>query len=230
LEPTSPFLIFDETGFVKKGNDSVGVAKQYCSGVGKVENCQVGVFVAYASPHGYALLDKRLFMPEKWFSEDYTDRREKCKIPHELEFKTKPQLAVDMFHEIESQGNLPFKYIVADCIYGNSAEFIQAVESCVGKIYFVSIPADTQCWLKMPITRKKEYKYRGELRSKTVVEKTEKKPISVQALARSLNDYFWYRRKVSEGTKGPIEYEFTKRQVIVSKNGLPWKTVWLIIK
>jgi len=98
LEPTSPFLIFDETGFVKKGNDSVGVAKQYCSGVGKVENCQVGVFVAYASPHGYALLDKRLFMPEKWFSEDYTDRREKCKIPHELEFKTKPQLAVDMFH------------------------------------------------------------------------------------------------------------------------------------
>ena len=64
-------LIFDETGFIKKGNDSVGVAKQYCGTVGKVENCQSGVFAAYASPSGYALLDKRLFVPEKWFSEEY---------------------------------------------------------------------------------------------------------------------------------------------------------------
>jgi len=59
---------------------------------------------------------------------------------------------------------------------------------------------------------------------------TEKKPISVETLVENINDYFWYRRKVSEGTKEPIEYEFTKRQVVLSKNGLPWKTVWLIIK
>jgi hypothetical protein len=63
-----------------------------------------------------------------------------------------------------------------------------------------------------------------------VVEKTEKKPISVEILAKSMNDYFWYRRKVSEGTKGPIEYEFTKRQITLSRNGLPQKTVWLVIK
>jgi SRSO17 transposase len=61
-------LIFDETGFIKKGNDSIGVSKQYCGGIGKVDNCQVGVFSAYASPFGYALLDKRLFIPEKWFN------------------------------------------------------------------------------------------------------------------------------------------------------------------
>jgi hypothetical protein len=62
-------LIVDETGFVKKGADSVGVARQYCGSLGKVENCQVGVFAAYASRQGYALVDKRLFLPEPWFSE-----------------------------------------------------------------------------------------------------------------------------------------------------------------
>lgn len=222
--------IFDETGFVKKGDDSVGVAKQYCGTVGKVENCQVGVFVAYASPKGYALLDKRLFIPEKWFGEDYAVRRKKCQVPEELEFKTKPQLAIEMLQELENQETLPFKYIVVDCLYGNSPEFIEAAESCVGKIYFVSIPCDTQCWLKKPITMRKEYKYKGKVHSKVVVEKTEKKPITVKTLAKYINDYFWYRRKVSEGTKGPIEYEFTKRQVTLSKNGVPWKTVWLVMK
>jgi hypothetical protein len=63
-----------------------------------------------------------------------------------------------------------------------------------------------------------------------VVEQTEDKPISVKTVAENINDYFWYRRTVSEGTKGAIEYEFTKRQVVLSNNGLPSKTVWLIIK
>ena len=64
-------LIFDESGFPKKGNESVGVARQYCGTTGKVDNCQVGVFSAYASRYGYALLDKQLFLPEKWFSPEY---------------------------------------------------------------------------------------------------------------------------------------------------------------
>src|SRR5215510_9681642 len=74
-------LMFDETGFAKKGQDSVGVARQYCGPLGKVENCQVGVFAAYASRQGYALVDKRLFLPEPWFSDAYTARRTKCKVP-----------------------------------------------------------------------------------------------------------------------------------------------------
>jgi len=91
-------LIFDETGFIKKGNDSIGVSRQYCGSIGKVANSQVGVFAAYASPYGYALLDKRLFIPKKWFSDDYKLRRKKCKLPENIEFETKPQLAVEMFN------------------------------------------------------------------------------------------------------------------------------------
>ena len=223
-------LIFDESGFPKKGNDSAGVSRQYCGTLGKVDNCQVGVFAAYASSQGYALLDKRLFIPEKWFTDDYADRRKKCKLPEELEFKTKPQLAIDMLDEIQKEDIVPFKYIVADSIYGNSPEFIDAVGKIVGTTYFVSVPSDTLCWLETPITIEKQYKYKGEIRSKLVVENTEKKPISISSLAKSINDYFWYKRKVSEGTKGPIEYEFTKRRVILSRDGLPYKTVWLVIK
>jgi SRSO17 transposase len=223
-------LLFDESGFAKKGDDSVGVAKQYCGNLGKVENSQVGVFAAYASPSGYALLDKRLFIPEKWFNDDYELRRNKCKIPEDVEFKTKPQLAVEMFHDLEEQKSLPYKYVLADSLYGNSPEFIDAVEQCANLIYFVSIPSDTLCWLKRPITKMKEYKYEGKVHTKEILEKTEEKPISFETLAMNTNNYFWYRRKVSEGTKGPIAYEFMRRRVILSKNGLPQKTVWLIIR
>jgi SRSO17 transposase len=223
-------LIFDESGFIKKGNDSIGVGKQYCGSIGKVENCQVGVFLAYASPYGYALLDKRLFIPEKWFSDDYRLRRTKCNLPEDIDFKTKPQLAIDMLNSIVEEEILPFKYVLGDSLYGSSPQFIAAVESCVGVTYFVEVASDTRCWLKRPITREKQYKYKGEIRSKSVLEKTENKPIAVSTLAESINDFFWYRRKVSEGTKGPIEYEFTRRRIILSYKDLPQKTVWLIIR
>jgi len=84
-------LMFDETGFVKKGQDSVGVARQYCGSLGKVEHCQVGVFAGYASRQGYALVDKRLFLPEGWFTEAYAARRATCQVPPEVTFATKPQ-------------------------------------------------------------------------------------------------------------------------------------------
>ena len=109
-------LMFDETGFVKKGQDSVGVARQYCGALGKVENCQVGVFAAYASRKGYALVDKRMFLPEVWFTEAYAARRRKCQVPPELTFQSKPQLAAAMLQTIAHEGLLPFKYLVADCL------------------------------------------------------------------------------------------------------------------
>ncbi len=223
-------LIFDESGFLKKGNDSAGVRRQYCGSIGKVDNCQVGVFASYASPHGYTFLDSRLFIPEEWFSEDYRHRREKCAFPENLTFRTKPQLAAEMLADIASGGTIPFKYVVADSIYGHSPTFIEEVEKLDEVIYMVSIAADLQCWLKSPGTGIKEYTYKGARRVKTVLEGSAKKPVTVHQIASGLNDYFWYRRKVSEGTKGPIEYEFCKKRVTLSKEGVPWKTVWLLIR
>ena len=191
-------LIFDESGFAKKGDDSAGVSKQYCGNLGKVENCQVGVFAAYASRQGYCLLDKRLFVPEKWFDEDYAVRRKKCEIPEDIVFKKKPQLAVQILTDLQQENIVPFKYIVADTIYGNSPEFINALESCTGKTYFVSIPSDTLCWLQSPKTSTRQYKYKGEIHSKQVAET---KPLSVEAVAKRIHDYFWYRGTVSFGNQ-----------------------------
>jgi SRSO17 transposase len=224
---TEGVVIFDESGFVKKGNDSAGVSRQYCGSLGKIENCQVGVFAAYASKRGYCLLDKHLFMPEKWFSEDYVARRKRCAVPEDVTFRTKPQLAGGKLTSIHQEGTIPFRYIVADAIYGNSPEFIQAAEGCSGKTYFVSISSDIRCWLKEPKVSTRKYQYRGKAHSKQVAENN---PLSVKAIAKSTHKYFWFRRRVSEGTKGPIVYEFTKRQVTLCQDGLPAKSVWLVIK
>jgi len=222
-------LIFDESGFVKKGKDSAGVSRQYCGSVGKTENSQVGVFVGYAGPFGYGLADRRLFIPEKWFGDEYGERRRKCGIADDTVFKTKPQLAAEMFHSLNSGGVLPFRYVTADSIYGNSPEFIEAIDSS-GKIFMVSVSCDTRCWFHPPVTDKKMYNYKGELHSKRVVAEGQKNSFSFREFAENLNDFFWYRRTVSEGSKGPAEYEFTKRRVVIAKDGLPWKTVWLIVK
>src|SRR4051794_4674500 len=85
-------LVIDETGFVKKGVHSVGVSRQYSGAAGRIENCKVGVFLAYASRFGQALIDRRLYLPETWSTDDA--RREKTGVPQDLSFATKPQIAI----------------------------------------------------------------------------------------------------------------------------------------
>jgi SRSO17 transposase len=195
-----------------------------------VDNCQVGVFASYTSEHGYAIIDKRLYIPEKWFTDDYRARRKKCGLSEEVTFRTKPQLAVDMLKSISAEGILPFKYVLADSVYGMNPEFIEAVEAIVGTTYFVSVNKNTLCWLKQPLTITEHYQWGGKSRTRTTVADSTGKPIKFCDLAKNIHDFFWYRRTVSEGTKGPIVYEFTRRQVILSADGLPGKTVWLLIR
>jgi len=223
-------LMFDESGFVKKGNDSVGVARQYCGTLGKVENCQVGVFAAYASRQGYALVDKRLFLPDAWFTDAYAARRTTCHLPNELCFQSKPQLAATMLQAIAHEGLLPFQYVVADCLYGQSPDFLDAVDACVGVTTFVAIPSETRCWLQRPRTEDKTYTYKGDVRAKRVVVAPANAPSSMAALAASLPASSWYQRTVAEGTKGPIVYAFARQRVTLCKEGLPDRTVWLVIK
>jgi SRSO17 transposase len=223
-------LMFDETAFVKKGTDSAGVARQYCGTLGKVENCQVGVFAGYASRYGYALVDKRLFLPEAWFTDAYATRRTRCHVPTELTFQSKPQLAAAMLQSIGREGLLPFKYVVADCLYGNSPDFLDAVDACVGVTTFVAIPADTRCWLQRPQTTERTYHYKGETRAKRVVVAPATDACTVAALAARLPASAWYRRQVAEGTKGPLIYAFARQRVTLCKDSLPERTVWLVIK
>jgi len=223
-------LMFDETGFVKKGKDSVGVARQYCGTRGKVEHCQVGVFAGYASRQGYALVDKRVFLPEGWGTDAYTARRARCNVPEELTFQSKPQLAAAMLQAMAQEGLLPCKYVVADCLYGNRPDLLDAVDACVGVTALVAVSSETRCWLQRPQTADRGYTYKGEARSKRGVVGPEHAPRTVAAVAADLPASCWYQRTVSAGTKGPLVYAFARQRVILCKEGLPERTVWLVIK
>jgi SRSO17 transposase len=109
-------LVLDETGFVKKGTKSAGVAKQYTGTLGKVENCQVGVFLAYASPAGVAFLDRALYLPEEWT--DDAARRQAAHIPDTVRFSTKPQLARTLLERVRAAG-VPAAWVTADSVYGD---------------------------------------------------------------------------------------------------------------
>src|SRR6266849_5743987 len=223
-------MIVDESGFAKKGKDSVGVARQYCGTLGKVDNCQGGVFAAYASRQGYALVDKRLFLPEPWFSDAYANRRAQCDVPKEAVFHTKPQLAAALVQCLYEGGTLPFRYIAADCLYGNSPEFWAACEACVGTVAFVAVPEETRCWLAPVATTTKSSTSKGKHRTQRVVTTPETPLQSVAKLAQQIGPRSWYRRTVSEGTKGPIVYEFARKRVTLCKDDQPASTVWLVIK
>lgn len=108
--------LFDESGVVKKGTDSAGVARQYCGSVGTVEHSQVGVFAGEVSRHGYALLDAPLFLPEVWFEPTHEAQRTPCQIPPEVTLQTKPQLAAAMLGRIRQDGLLPFRSLVAESV------------------------------------------------------------------------------------------------------------------
>ena len=109
-------LIVDETGFLKKGEHSVGVARQYSGTAGRIENAQIGVFLTYASGKGHALIDRELYLPEAWC--DAPDKRAEAAIPDEVAFATKPALAGQMIGRALDAG-LPCAWVLGDEIYGS---------------------------------------------------------------------------------------------------------------
>ena len=132
--------VIDESGFVKKGDQSAGVGRQYCGRVGKVDNCQVGVFLSYATPLGAAFLDRALYVPQHWFED-----RERCraaKIPDAVEFRTKPQIAQMMLEQAWCEG-IPMQWVVADTLYGNSPHLRNAVHQA-GRSYVMGIGSHHQ--------------------------------------------------------------------------------------
>jgi SRSO17 transposase len=128
-------LVVDETGVVKKGKHSAGVARQYCGAVGKVENCQVGVFVAYGGRKGHALIDRRLYLPEGW-AED-SERRRAAKVPEGVPFLTKPAIAREMLARALDAG-VPCGWVLGDTVCGADRR-LRAMLEGRGKPYLLGI-------------------------------------------------------------------------------------------
>lgn len=119
-------LVVDETGFLKKGTHSVGVARQYCGTAGRIENCQIGVFLGYASWLGQALIDRRLYLPEVWAGD--ATRRRRVQVPEEVAFATKPQIACELIAAALDAG-VPCAWVLADALYGSDSRLRRMLEA-----------------------------------------------------------------------------------------------------
>jgi SRSO17 transposase len=133
-------LVVDETGFVKKGTKSCGVARQYSGTAGRIENCQIGVFLGYASPKGRAGIDRALYLPRAW-AED-AERREEASVPTTVEFHTKPWLALDMIDRALAAG-VPARWVVGDSVYGSDGKLRRALEAR-GQAYALAVKSTEQ--------------------------------------------------------------------------------------
>ena len=229
LGDSAGVLIVDGSDFPKKGMHSAGVARQYCGATGKIANCQAGVFLAYASKRGYTLLDRRLYLPEQWFEASARDRWERCGIPNETAFRTKPQLAWEMIEAVKAGGALPFAWVTCDEAFGNNPEFLKRLEGAEMD-YLADVPMSTPVWLERPQTELAASKHTGRppYRKRLVLGTPDW--IRVDELARQLPSRSWRTYRVKDGEKGPIKARFAFVRAVAVRDSLPGPDVWVVFR
>jgi SRSO17 transposase len=221
--------IVDESGFPKKGVHSVGVARQWCGILGKVENCQVGVFGAYASRLGYTLVGHHLFLPKEWFDDEHLERREKCGIPEGTTHKSKPELALEMLQAVVAHGRLRVQWVTCDETYGRNPDFLDGVAD-LGRWYFAEVPHNTRVWRARPRTAVPEWSGRGRHPTKERLLSGEPKPQCVKEIAESLKPEAWRPYVIKEGSKGPMVAQFAFLRCVAVRAGLPGPNVCVVFR
>ena len=219
-------LILDESGCPKQGNKSVGVARQYCGRLGKVDNCQVGVFVAYAKAGQTTLIDKRLYLPQEW-----TDDPERCRqagVPEaEIVFRKKSELGLDMILQAR-KNQISFEFVDMDAHYGQQPWLLSGLEA-ENIEYMAEIPSDTRVYLEYPPVGIPDRKgNRGRKPSKLRV--LDGQPIEVRSLLKA-DKLEWTVLKVRDTARGELWIKFAALRVYRIEDELPVaQPVWLCIR
>jgi SRSO17 transposase len=221
--------LIDESGMVKQGDDSVGVAAQYCGSVGKIANSQVGVYLGYASRKGYSLIEGQLFVPETWFDEEHATKRAVCGVPADLKSQTKPEIGLELLQRAIQRGSLPFQWVAADELYGDSPAFRDSVAE-LKKWYFTEIKCTTLIWRSRPEVLIPEWKGRGRRPTRLRLRNSADHPTCVKELVSAIPKDGWTTATIKEGSKGPIVCDFAFLRIIESRNNLPGPEIWLIIR
>jgi len=191
-------LVFDPSGFKKQGKASVGVARQWCGRLGKIENCQVGVYLGYVSRKDHALVDVRLYLNKEWAKDK--QRRKKCGVPDDIRFQTRHALALEML--AQHGATLPHAWIAGDDEMGRSSAFRRDLEA-LGEWYLLAVPSNTLVRdLEAPPP---EYCGRGRLPQVPFVRADRWR----EALAKSA----WTTIDVRDGSRGPLVVQAVKTRV-----------------
>ena len=196
-------LVVDETGFLKKGSKSAGVQRQYSGTAGRVENCQIGVFLTYATAQGRVLLDRELYLPQVWA--DDRQRRLEAGVPEEIDFRTKPQLARVMV-ERAVEGGVPFGWVAGDTVYGSDRKLRQWLEQQEIP-HVLAVKRNEKLWA---LTDKGSRQVRAD------------------RLAPGVEESGWVRLSAGNGAKGPRVYDWTRVAIRPLKE--PGKGYWLLAR
>jgi SRSO17 transposase len=215
--------VIDESSFEKSGPQSVGAKRQYCGHLGKTDNCQVGVFLVGSVPAGEVLLDHQLYLPKEWAQD--RRRRKKARVPQQVRFETKPQLAAELIRRTVANGHVGFDWIVADDHYGQNGGFLDALEAA-GQRYMVETPITTTFWLLDPATRIPADASSGRPRTQPSREQVR----SAREIAATLPEGVWQPIKLREGAKGPLVFEYARLRVWAVRHRRPGPAVWLVLQ
>jgi SRSO17 transposase len=196
-------LVVDETGFLKKGTKSAGVQRQYSGTAGRIENCQVGVFLAYTSPKGRALVDRELYLPAEWTSDPA--RRAEAHIPQQVGFATKPRLAQAMLERALDAG-VPAAWVTADEVYGGDARLRAFMEEH-DLAYVLAVKVTQPLWAQAA---------HGPAE------------VSARELVAGLPARAWRRLSAGDGAKGPRVYDWAR--VALTRPGWPGRGFWLLAR
>jgi SRSO17 transposase len=199
-------VVIDPSAFPKKGTESCGVGRQWCGRLGKVENCQVGVFLAYATAAGYAPLDRRLYLPKGWANDK--DRRAKCHVPAGVKFQEKWQIALDLLDR--SLPGLPHAWITGDDEFGRASEF-RAKLRLRRQRYVLDVPCNTTV---------RDLERRRPPRKRAGVGRKREVPFQrADAWAKSQPQSRWTRLTVRGGEKGPLVVDAMTVRVRAKQEG-----------
>jgi SRSO17 transposase len=208
-------LVFDPSAFPKKGSESVGVQRQWCGRLGKVENCQVGVYLAYVARRDHALVDVRLYLPKEWASQ--RQRRKKVGVPREVRFRTRHELALEMLDQRSSL--LPHTWVAGDDEFGRCGWFREQLRGRHER-YLLAVPANT---LVRDLAAAPP-PYGGRGRQPQV-------PFTrVERWCAALSEDAWQSVEVGAGAQGPLVVQMTKALVQARTEGRPCDVAeWLVV-
>jgi SRSO17 transposase len=222
--------IVDDTGFVKKGRHSVGVARQYCGQVGKQENCQVAVSLSVTTDQVSLPIAWRLYLPESWARDRV--RRKATGVPEEIRFQTKPAIALAQIRQAVEQ-EVPSAPVLADSAYGNDTEFREGITE-LELPYVVGVHENMTVWRPGEVPRPK-LRRKGRGRPPTRLHRdAEHQPVSVKELALSLPQQAWKTVTWREGTRHKLKSRFAAVRVRPAhrdhKRSEPYPEEWLLME
>lgn len=217
--------IVDGSDFPKQGKKSVGVTRQYCGALGKVANCQAGVFLAYRSPKGRALVDKRLYLPEVWTRDPA--RCTEAGVPEpEQRYRSKTELALGLLQQAKAWGHLEARWVTGDDAFGQTPTFRDGV-AAAGWQYVLEVPAHLPVWSQETTWKQPAYRGLGRPRSPVPVG-GERQEVGQRRTA--LPPSAWREVTVGEGAQGPRTSRFAFERVRESREKKPGVELWLIHK